>query len=264
MSTIRRYTIQVLKPIVISTISQSDLTTASQQLQTMFLEKWKRIEPFIPACDCAILDGNLFLYDELGITKEIPSFLDQFGMECEEIPISSISMNKGKLYQVTDSTLELLKHISPSSEQVTENLNLQIHSAESLKSKMKTSLADEKISIRYHKEFEQFHSTPEIQVILSTLLKGNTVEIQETHQQTRLGTPAGSILNSKIVQSDRQKYVQANNIIKDTLNQVLSSHQRNIISGTVASIERRAKSLGYAVSRNQGSSKIELTLYRGE
>jgi hypothetical protein len=245
--------------ITIKELETPNLVDLCDQLIQIVKDKFERINNAVCPSAISIVDENLFIYDEYGVISDIEDILHAFGLQFKKISLQGL---KGKQYQVQDSMFELIALINGFNP--VKELAQQIFKAddEFLKS-IKTAINEGHITIEKTSEFSTLTSNKYIEEVLKASLIGKKVQStkEEMFTETRYNGQIESRVKTGEI-SDEIEYQNAITKLSKTLVQYGAAHKKNMVAGTTATIESRAKKMGYTVQKKKVGKEVEIILVR--
>lgn len=162
------------------------------------------------------------IIDELGIATDFKEVAEVFGFT-----VAEMASDRGKLYNLSDQASQLL-----------DLLEFDPH----LSQLYKALKSGKSFSVT---EVEQIRVTTNV-----TEYDGRETGRKEESRQ--------SLGSSNVIKNYQNALTNFNSAVKNYSIQ----HNKDIVTGTVVSVEKRASKMGYAVQKKQAGQKIELVLVR--
>lgn len=101
--------------------------------------------------------------------------------------------------------------------------------------------------------------------MIESAKRGEAFTISETEKiERRIETTTGKEVSRKSLglSGESKPYINALNLFNLALQEFNTLNKSNMINGTVAMVETRAKKMGYTVQKKQNGQQLELVLVR--
>jgi hypothetical protein len=262
MSTKRTYQIVVVEPVIIQSITYQEISCTLAAMIQMVREIVIRTKSFLASCRTCLVDNILYIQDELGIQKDLTTVLEAYGMTIKPVSFHHSVLHKGQWYQATSNLLDLIHQISSAGKQSLSELKELLGHDDSLEEWIRQEGTS--TTLKNPKHIRPIDDNPFVSKILENAWAKTSITISETRQIEKANYDSREIMSRVIqVHSDQQNFESANQSLQTKINDVSTQHKEHVIQGTIATLEARAKSMGYTVTKKIVNAQVQLVLNRG-
>jgi hypothetical protein len=247
-----------VKEVIDINLATPYLVSLADSLLSIVAEKFKRLNNAVCPCAISLIGQNLFIWDEYGVIPDIEEILKAFGMQFERITLPRL---KGRAYQVSDSIFELLSLIDgfdKASETATDIFKADEEFQIALRKAVGGAL-----TLKQTNEFDILTANAFIKEVFAAALFGRSVTARQ--EDTYKETYEDGRLVNRVKSETRSNEIGFRNAI-GILNKVLDAysaqHKQHMVNGTTATVESRARKMGYSVQKKQVGQAVELILVR--
>lgn len=254
-----KHVIYQIPVITITEVETQDLSNLCDQLIQIIKDKFSRISNAISPCAISIVDENLFIYDEYGVISDMQEILSAFGLSFESIKLNGV---KGRQYQAQDSMFELISLIK-AFYRVEVLANQIFKKDDEFLAAIKLAINEGQIVIRKTYAFTELTSNKYVQKVLSASLMGENIQSEKKEIFVEDYDDGKLVSRTKISEFFEEPiYKDAVKTLSETLVKYGNEHRAKMVAGTTATVESRAKKMGYTVQKKKVGQEIEIVLVR--
>lgn len=240
--------------IEITTLTQAKITEIEEALVKCLVQKEEKLNIILKQLSVCEVSGHIFVQDKYGVADGLIEITEAFGMQIKQVK----SSRKGKCYLISDSLVPILKTLQ--SDYCFGRVVVNGTADEEIK-----KIASENAFVFRDAVYSSLLSEG-----IKNLKDNNIFKVEGTAKfEQEVDVYQGKVI--KIISTKKLEDIYGKQSAENELKQFMSDiklqlkrNNLNMQNGTTELLYRRAKQMGYSVTKEMKGNQIQLVMVRAQ